>query len=198
MPVNVEPTIDKPIPRNAYPERGEDAVARAKIAGNTALLLEELGASFDMTAEDNAKAAEMFDALSKSAEVTEREKQLKNPGFAVSLYRYINDYERQIVQDKIQVRTIVTNRLLEISESEDHKVALKALELLGKASDLFTERSEITITHQTSTELKSALREKIRLLMEMNTVDVTPVPQKIENEPDNDVVDVESYDSSDD
>ena len=197
MPVNVEPTIDKPIPSHAYPERGEDAVARAKIAGNTALLLEELGASFDMTAEDNAKAAEMFDTLSKTAEVTEREKQLKNPGFAVSLYRYINDYERQIIQDKVQVRTIVTNRLLEISESEDHKVALKALELLGKASDLFTERSEITITHQTSTELKSALREKIRLLMEMNTVDITPEPQMIENEVENDVIDVESYDDND-
>jgi hypothetical protein len=197
MPVNVEPTLDKPIPSHAYPQRGEDEVARAKIAGNTALLLEELGASFDMTPEDNAKAAEMFNTMGKSGEVTEREKQLKNPGFAVSLYRYINDYERQIVQDKVQVRTIVTNRLLEISESEDHKVALKALELLGKASDLFTERSEITITHQTSDELKLALREKIRLLMEMNTIDINPTPQKIEKQPNDDVVDVESYDDSD-
>ena len=197
MPVNVEPTLDKPVPSFAYPQRGEDELARAKIAGNTALMLEELGASFDMTPEDNAKAAEMFNSMGRNTEVTEREKQLKNPGFAVSLYRYINDYERQIVQDKVQVRTIVTNRLLEISENEDPKVALKALELLGKASDLFTERSEITITHQSSDELKLALREKIRLLMEMNTIDATPKSTKLANQLNNDVIDVESNDNSD-
>jgi hypothetical protein len=197
MPVNVEPTLDKPVPSFAYPQRGEDELARAKIAGNTALMLEELGASFDMTPEDNAKAAEMFNSMGRNTEVTEREKQLKNPGFAVSLYRYINDYERQIVQDKVQVRTIVTNRLLEISENKDPKVALKALELLGKASDLFTERSEITITHQTSDELKAALREKIRALMEMNTIDATPKPAKLVNQANNDIVDVESDDNDD-
>jgi hypothetical protein len=58
------------------------------------------------------------------------------------------------------------NRLMEISQDEDNKVALKALELLGKASDLFTERSEITITHKTSDELKAAIKERIQLLMQ--------------------------------
>jgi hypothetical protein len=40
------------------------------------------------------------------------------------------------------------------------------LELLGKASDLFTERSEITITHKTSDELKAAIKQRIQLLMQ--------------------------------
>jgi hypothetical protein len=55
---------------------------------------------------------------------------------------------------------------MEISQDEDNKVALKALELLGKASDLFTERSEITITHKTSDELKAAIKQRIQLLMQ--------------------------------
>jgi hypothetical protein len=186
MPVNVEPTLDKPVPANAYPERGEDEVARAKIAGNTALILEELGAPFDMTASDHAKAIEMFNSMGKKKEPTKQEENLKNPGFAVSLYRYINDYERQIVQDKVQVRTIVTNRLMEISENEDPKVALKALELLGKASDLFVEHSEITITHRNSTELKDAIKEKIKALMQMNAIDVIPTSERLAGLLDND------------
>ena len=186
MPVNVEPTLDKPVPANAYPERGEDEVARAKIAGNTALILEELGAPFDMTAADHAKAIEMFNSMGKNKEPTKQEENLKNPGFAVSLYRYINDYERQIVQDKVQVRTIVTNRLMEISENEDPKVALKALELLGKASDLFVEHSEITITHRNSTELKDAIKEKIKALMQMNAIDVIPTSERLAGLLDND------------
>jgi hypothetical protein len=186
MPVNVEPTLDKPIPTMAYPERGEDEVARAKIAGNTALILEELGAPFDMTAADHAKAIEMFNTMGKKKEPTKQEENLKNPGFAVSLYRYINDYERQIVQDKVQVRTIVTNRLMEISEHEDPKVALKALELLGKASDLFVEHSEITITHRNSTELKDAIKEKIKALMQMNAIDVIPTSERLANLLDDD------------
>lgn len=185
MPINVEPTLDIPMPEFAYPERGEDEVARAKIAGNTALILEELGAPFDMSPEDHAKAIEMFNTMGKNKEPTKQEENLKNPGFAVSLYRYINDYERQIVQDKVQVRTVVTNRLLEISEHEDPKVALKALELLGKASDLFTERSEITITHKNSNELKDAIKEKIRTLMQMNTIDVIPKAERLANLLDN-------------
>jgi hypothetical protein len=186
MPVNVEPTLDKPVPAMAYPERGEDEVARAKIAGNTALILEELGAPFDMTAADHAKAIEMFNTMGKKKEPTKQEENLKNPGFAVSLYRYINDYERQIVQDKVQVRTIVTNRLMEISESDDPKVALKALELLGKASDLFVEHSEITITHRNSTELKDAIKEKIKALMQMNAIDVIPTSERLANLLDDD------------
>lgn len=186
MPVNVEPTLDKPIPTMAYPERGEDEVARAKIAGNTALILEELGAPFDMTAADHAKAIEMFNSMGKNKEPTKQEENLKNPGFAVSLYRYINDYERQIVQDKVQVRTIVTNRLMEISENEDPKIALKALELLGKASDLFVEHSEITITHRNSTELKDAIKEKIKALMQMNAIDVIPTSERLANLLDDD------------
>jgi hypothetical protein len=67
---------------------------------------------------------------------------------------------------------------MEISQDEDNKTALKALELLGKASDLFTERSEITITHQTSDELKSAIKERIKLLMQTQQLNTKTKAQK--------------------
>jgi hypothetical protein len=45
-------------------------------------------------------------------------------------------------------------------------VRLKALELLGKISDvgLFAEKSEVTITHQTTDDLKEKLRKKLQKL----------------------------------
>ena len=90
---------------------------------------------------------------------------------AIRLGDYISEYEKQVVADKIQVRTVVVNRLMEISQDKDNRTALKALELLGKASDLFTERSEITITHQTSDELKAAIKERISQLMQMQKIE---------------------------
>ena len=47
------------------------------------------------------------------------------------------------------------------------KVRLRALELLGKITDvgLFTEKSEVTVNHRSSQELVTSLRAKIQKLM---------------------------------
>ena len=165
MQIPVEPNLDKPIPVIAQPQKGETLEQRAKIAANTAMALRELGFEEEVTEEDQAKAKEMFAQIEPGKEAV-----LKQTGVALALSGYINEYEKQIVADKVQVRTIVMNRLMEISQDEDNKVALKALELLGKASDLFTERSEITITHQTSDELKAAIKERIAQLMQSTQI----------------------------
>jgi hypothetical protein len=54
---------------------------------------------------------------------------------------------------------------------------LKALELLGKHSDigLFTERSEITINYKNPEELENAIKERIKRLLNASVVDVTPL-----------------------
>lgn len=192
MTTDVEPTLDKPMPkRSKKPDRDIDLPNKARIAGNTAMLLEELGASFDMTEEDNAKAAAMFKEMTGRKATKDEEDDLNDPGVALSLSKYINDYDKQVVQDKIQIRNIVTNRLLQMSTDEDARVAIKALELLGKSSDLFTEHSEITITHKTSDELKEAIRERIKLLMETRTIDITPKAEKLANSVDVEVKDAE-------
>jgi predicted transposase YdaD len=54
-------------------------------------------------------------------------------------------------------------------------VRIRALELLGKITDvgLFTERSEVTITHRSKEELVVSLREKIqRLRASQDVIDV--------------------------
>jgi hypothetical protein len=66
---------------------------------------------------------------------------------------------------------MVVNKLIQETENPDARIRVKALELLGKVSDvgLFTEKQEITITHQTSDDLRDRLRRKLQKM-----VDVTP------------------------
>lgn len=171
MQIPIEPNLEVAPPLNALPENGETYEERVRIAGNTALLLSELGMDDDISEEEAEQAAQMMAALKpaehKNSKPTKQEtKSLQRTGVALKIGAYLSEYEKQVVEDKVQVRTIVVNRLMEISQDEDNKVALKALELLGKASDLFTERSEITITHKTSDELKAAIKQRIQLLMQ--------------------------------
>jgi hypothetical protein len=171
MQIPIEPNLDTPVPAGAFPQSGDTYEERLKIAGNTALLLSELGMDDDISEEEAEQASKMIAALKpaehkNSKPTKEQSKSLQRTGVALKIGAYLSEYEKQVVDDKVQVRTVVVNRLMEISQDEDNKVALKALELLGKASDLFTERSEITITHKTSDELKAAIKERIQLLMQ--------------------------------
>jgi hypothetical protein len=175
MQIPVEPNLDKPIPVQAQPQTGRTYEDRLKVAGNTAMLLKELGADDDLPPEQKEVARQMIEKLKpadhKPSLPGEEEKELKDYNVALAIGSYLNEYEKQIVADKVQVRTVVVNRLMEISKNDDDKIALKALELLGKASDLFTERSEITITHKTSDELKAAIKDRIAQLMQMQKIE---------------------------
>jgi hypothetical protein len=196
MQIQVEPNLDVPIPVTAQPQFGQTHEERIKIAGNTALILQELGFDPEVTPEEQEKAREMFASMKpgeKNTKPSKEEKSELSPGVAKELSKYISEYERQIVQDKVQVRTIVMNRLMQISQDEDNKTALKALELLGKASDLFTDRSEVTITHQTSDELKIAIKERIAQLMQTQKIDVkTKTESRLAHLQTEEAVDIEA------
>ena len=63
MQIPVEPNLDVPPPTGAYPENGETYEERVRIAGNTALLLSELGMDDDISEEEAEQAAKMMAAL---------------------------------------------------------------------------------------------------------------------------------------
>ena len=67
----------------------------------------------------------------------------------------------------MQIRHLVTNKLLLESENPDPRVRIRALELLGKISDvgLFAEKSEVTVTHQSTDNLREKLRSKLAKLV---------------------------------
>jgi hypothetical protein len=81
------------------------------------------------------------------------------------------------VRHSIEIRHLVTNKLLLESENPDPRVRIRALELLGKITDvgLFTERSEVTITHQSTEDLRKTLREKFNRILNKDVQDVVVI-----------------------
>jgi hypothetical protein len=183
MPVNVEPTNKHPVPPIARAKEASTHSNNLRAKANTAMLLRELGADFETTPEEDEEAKQLIsqiDGEDPSKEVKKAQNQVAStPGIALALGGYISHYDQQVIADKIQLRNIAINRLLEMSQDDDQKIAIKAVELLGKASDLFTEHQEITITHKNSAELQDAIREKIRLLMQMNTIDAETTSKRL-------------------
>ena len=96
----------------------------------------------------------------------------------------LDEFGHAVVEKATHIRHLVTNKLILESDNPDPKVRIRALELLGKISDvgLFSDRTEITITHQSTDELKQTLRDKLnKLRAKMDVVDVTPVEAKAIN-----------------
>jgi len=73
---------------------------------------------------------------------------------------------------------------MEIANCGDPKYELKALELLGKHSDigLFTERSEITVNYKNSSDLEAAIKERVKRLLNADVVDITPIGDNLDEE----------------
>lgn len=96
----------------------------------------------------------------------------KTPAALILTEEILKNYGHKIVEEASQVRHMVVNKLIQETENPDARIRVKALELLGKVSDvgLFTEKQEITITHQTSDDLRDRLRRKLQKM-----VDITPL-----------------------
>jgi len=88
------------------------------------------------------------------------------PAVILQLEESLQEFSHAVVRNAVQIRQFVTNKLLLEASNPDPRVRIRALELLGKVSDvgLFTERSEVTVTHRSTDDLKQSLREKLEAL----------------------------------
>lgn len=178
--VELQPTPDHPIPfdlSDEQPKTHKDSVA---IAANTADLIEELGGSIDYSDQDLRRAKDLLNGFEKPPEP--RHVVVAAEAKAASVL--IKKFDFQAFADASQARNYITNKLLQISDCGDPKLELKALELLGKHSDIgiFTERSEITVTHKTSTDLENSIKERIKRLLNADVVDVEPLISELEDD----------------
>lgn len=176
--VELEPTRDHPIPFDTSDEELPTHKDKLAVAANTANLLEELGGTIDFSEADEYAARELL----KGAKDKQSTRALTVPGVAKKLGVLLSEYDHQVIKDAQQARTFITNRLIELSTCGDPRIEIKALELLGKHSDvgLFTERSEITITHKSSTELENSIKERVKRLLNGDVVDVEPLISQLE------------------
>ena len=181
---NVEPDRDHPLPDSFADETGKTFHENVNIAANTSVLLSGLGMPYEMTDEDAMKAEELFENVKKHKKSPKPPAELSNSGVVLALTEYVKEYGQSVVANAMETRNVIHTRLLQISQCGDPKHELKALELLGKMSDVgaFTEKSELVITHKTADDLKEAIKEKISRLLKSDVIDVDTVSDGLEEE----------------
>lgn len=156
--------IDTDIPLVDHPPTFEDLRDRVDAAFAA---LTEIGADVLVSDEDIAAAQAVVTGAKKPDDVL-----LSSPGTIVQIKAILTEYDKAVVESAAQIRTFVTNRLIMETTSPDPRIRIKALELLGKISDvgLFTEKTEITMRHRPTEELEQLLRERLTKVLDADTM----------------------------
>lgn len=170
--IKVEPTDEHPVPFSTEPDQLDTFMDEVLVAANTAELLESFGAPLEVDPSTLQQEKSLIDAVVKH----QKSAPLKNYSTALAASAFIKTYGHNLAHDVTEVRAALTNKLLEIANCGETKYELKALELLGKHSDisLFTERSEININYNSPEALESAIKERVKRLLNADVIDVTP------------------------
>jgi len=149
-----------------------DLAARAEVMANTVEHLSQHGLHVEPNKEDEDVAARLAMAYAEDPEKTSKKVSMTRatkltPPSLVLTSNILREFGHNIAESATQIRHLVTNKLIEETENPDPRVRIRALELLGKISDvgLFTEKTEITITHQTTDDIKERLRSKLTKLV---------------------------------
>lgn len=164
------PLIEHDIPYAEFDPTFEDLEARVTAAMAS---MADLG----MTPPESPNAKGIAMSIFQGASATDEE--LSDPSVVVEVNAILDDYAKQVVKSAVDLRHLVTNKLLLLSNNRDPRIQLKALEMLGKISDvgLFTEKTEITLRHRPTEELEQLLRERLTKVIEGEVVDRT-IPQR--------------------
>ena len=170
--LKIEPTTEHPIPLDLSDEQPKTHADSVAIAVNTVDFIEQLDGCLDY----DDKALNQAGKLIVGSEKPSTPKTVSVSAEAKAASVLVKRFDFQAFSDQLQARNFITNKLITLADSGDPKVELTALELLGKHSDigLFTERSEITIHHTTSSSLENSIKERIKRLMNSDVTDLKP------------------------
>lgn len=172
MQLHIEPDLAIPFPDD-NPVLA-NFIEKAQAACNTAALLE---LDTEPTEEDQVVAEKAVYQVAENEDKANKQlaKKDQKPAVYKSVKSILDEYSLRVVDNAMQIRLLVTNKLILDSESPDDRTRLRALEMLGKITDvgLFTEKSEVTINHRSTADLVDSIRNKIHRLMHPD--DVTDV-----------------------
>jgi hypothetical protein len=178
--IKIEPDDKHPVPFSTDDELPATFAEELMVAASTADLLSELGSVVEVGKRTAQEEKHLINQVVKDKNL----KPLKNLSTAKAISSFLQTYGQSLAFDAAQVRAAITSKLMEIADCGDVKYELRALELLGKHSDigLFTERSEVTINYNNASELEGAIKERIKRLMNADIIDVTPMGQDLDEE----------------
>jgi hypothetical protein len=166
------PAIDNDIPVASYPPTFESLQERVNAMFNS---IAEIADEVPVSDTDITVAHSLFTGSTSATPTI-----LSSPGTVVHLKAILDEYDKQVVQSAAQLRTYVTNKLIQDSTNPDPRIRLKCYELLGKISDvgLFTDKTEVTMRHRPTEELEQLLRERLMKTLEMDDLQEVQTPEE--------------------
>jgi hypothetical protein len=153
---------------------------------NTAEWLESLGAPTLATADAEMAASLAQTAFKALTTTTTDEKQrealvaLKTPPAVRHLTGMLTAYDWAFVEQAKELRGYCVAQILEETKHPDAKVRLKALDMLGRVTEiaLFTDRVEIKKTQMSDNELESRIKEKLNKFMGVQDAEIVDIAPK--------------------
>jgi hypothetical protein len=169
MPIFITPDTDIPLPFDLTPEEVVGFRERAKAACASIQELISVGATVDVTDEDSVQAHTVVSSENLNVKA-------ETPGTILKIEALLTKYDYEFLEANRRIANLVTNKLLEEVESEDPKMRMRALEMLGKRRgvNLFSEQIEVTIKQKPVNEIEDELTR----LLQRYVGDAIPVQAK--------------------
>jgi hypothetical protein len=163
MTIKVTPEQTVAIPTSFEPEEVEDLLTRTKVAFNTASFLIANGLDADPRKDKEETKAAAKEAVRQFTGSPVAKRRPMNTKTALWLNDLFHRYNNEIVEDTATLKTYVVTRLVEESDGEKATDRLRALEDLGKLSQLglFSDKIEVSVNNKSTDELKEELAKKL-------------------------------------
>ena len=170
--VPYEPALLR-VPLNTTDLVPEDELLKATAKTAQDVLKRSGVSDVEITQDDVESAQEMFMEHIKNTPQTKQKIKNHTPETIVKLEALVSEYDWRVIQHADQIRFLVTNKLIGLSDHRDPRVQLKAVELLGKLADvgMFVDKQEITYKQQTAEELQAQLQAKLGILIQGEIID---------------------------
>jgi hypothetical protein len=160
---------------------------------NTADWLEKMGAPTTdqaQAAAATAAAQQAFSALTTQTPEEQRKAlmQLKTPPAVRHLTGMLTAYDWEFVEQAKELRGYAVSQILEETKHPDAKIRLKALDMLGRVTEvaLFTERVEVKNNTLSDAEIEAKIKDKINRFMQVtDVIDVVESQDVVDEVPQN-------------
>lgn len=152
---------------------------------STTLWLESMGVEDDkkVLAEAEANAArKVFTDLASAAPEEQTKSNLttlKTPQAVRHLVTMLSAYDWEFVEQAKNLRGMAVAKIIEETNHPDARIRLKALEMLGKVTEvgLFTEKIEVKKAALSDTEIEQRIKDKLNKFMQVvDVIDIEESP----------------------
>jgi hypothetical protein len=172
-PTHFSPAVQPHDPKSLLPLAKADPSDIVDAQAATSAFLEGFDDVEPNAAVDEAQrkaAREAFTAMTAGTDVLDiRTKltQIKVPQAVQHLVGMLSAYDWEFMEQAKELRGYAVSQILEETKHPDAKIRLKALDMLGKVTEvaLFTERVEVRKTQLSDSDLDAKIKEKLNRFM---------------------------------